>query len=92
MVLVIVKTTASANGAIRTSISEAITTRGLVTTNAIADRNILDAREVSVDAAGTGCGNITETGLRIVVNACGKAMEAQVGGVGTGLRTPHRKN
>jgi hypothetical protein len=73
-VLVNIKTTASKIGAIRTSILEATTTKGLVTTNAIADRDTLDAREVSVEAAGTGCGNITETGLRILVNACRKAV------------------
>ena len=41
--------------------------------NTIADRDTLDAREVSVEAAGAGCGNIVETGLCILVNACGKA-------------------
>ena len=79
-VLVIVETTASAIGAIRASILEATTTRSLVATNAMADRDTLDAREVSFEAAGTVCGNIAETGLRILVNACGKAVESQVGG------------
>jgi len=73
-VLVIVETTVSAIDVIRTLILEATTTRSLITTNAIADRDPLDAREVSAEAAGTGCGNIAETGLRILVNACGKAM------------------
>ena len=79
-VLVIVETTASAIGAIRTSILEATTTRSLVATNAMADRDTLDAREVALEAASSGCGNIAETGLRILVNACGKAVELQVGG------------
>jgi hypothetical protein len=65
---------ACAIGTIRTSILEATTTRSLITTNAIADRDPLDAREVSVEATGTGCGNIAETGLRILVNACGEAV------------------
>ncbi len=79
-VLVIVKTTASTIGAIRTSILEATTPRSLVATNSMADRDTLDAREVAFDAASSGCGNIAETGLRILVNACGKAVESQVGG------------
>jgi hypothetical protein len=70
-VLVIIKT---ATSAIRTSILEATTTRSLVTTNAIADKDTLDARKVSVEVAGTGCGNIAEMGLRILVNACGEAV------------------
>jgi len=65
---------ACAIGTIRTSILEATTTRSLVTTNAIADRDALDAREVTVEAAGTGCGDIAEMGLRISVNACGEAV------------------
>ena len=87
-VLVIVETTVSAIGAIRTaileatttSILEATTTRSLVATNAMADRDTLDAREVAFEAASSGCGNIAETGLRILVNACGKAVESQVRG------------
>jgi hypothetical protein len=74
MVLVIVETAVNAIGMIRTSILEATTTRSLITTNAIADRDALDARDVSIEAAGTGCGNIAETGLRILVNACGEAV------------------
>ena len=80
MVLVIVKMTASAIGAIRTSILEATTSRSPVATNAMADRDTLDAREVAVEAASSGCGNVAEMGLRILVNACGKAVKLQVGG------------
>jgi hypothetical protein len=57
-VLVILETTASAVGAIRTSILEAYTSRSPVATNAMADRDTLDAREVVVEAASSGCGNI----------------------------------
>jgi hypothetical protein len=64
----------------RTSILEATTARSLVATNAMAGRDTLDAREVAFKAASAGCGNIAETGLRILVDACGKAMESQVGG------------
>jgi hypothetical protein len=79
-VLVIVETTASAIGPIRTAILEATTSRSLVATNAMADRDTLDAREVAFEAASSGCGNIAETGLCILVNACGKAVKLQVGG------------
>jgi hypothetical protein len=79
-VLVIVETTASAIGPIRTAILEATTSRSLVATNAMADRDTLDAREVAFEAASSGCGNIAETGLRILVSACGKAVKSQVGG------------
>jgi hypothetical protein len=72
--LVIVETTAGAIGAITTAIPKATSTRSLFTTNTIADRDTLDAREVSVEAAGAGCGNIAETCLRILVDACGKAV------------------
>ena len=57
-VLVIVEMTASAIGAIRTSILEATTSRSPVATNAMADRDTLDTREVAVEVASSGCGNI----------------------------------
>ena len=79
-ILVIVRTTTSAIGTSATPIPKTTTARCLVRTNTIADRDALDAREGSVEAAGVGGGDIAEAGLCILVNACGKAVETQVGG------------
>ena len=64
--------------AITTAITKAATTGSLLTTNAVAGGDSLNSRKVSINAAHPWVGDITETGLGILVNAGRKAVETEV--------------
>jgi len=70
--------TASTVVAIATAIAKATATRRLVTTNAVAGGDSLNSRKVSINAVHSWVGDITETGLGILVDACRKAVETVV--------------
>jgi hypothetical protein len=69
---------ASAVVAITTAITKAAATGSLLTTNAVAGGDALDSSEVSINAAHPWVGDITETGLGILVNAGRKSVETEV--------------
>jgi len=64
--------------AIATAITKAAATGSLLTTNAVAGGDSLNSREVSINAAHPWVGDITETGLGILVNAGRKSVETEV--------------
>jgi hypothetical protein len=70
--------------AITTTITKAAATGSLLTTNAVAGGDALNSREVSINAALSinaahlWVGDITETGLGILVNAGRKSVETEV--------------
>ena len=72
------ETTASTVVAVATAIAKAAARRRLITTNAVAGGDSLDARKVSIDAAHAGVSDITEPSLGILVDARRKAVEAKV--------------
>ena len=70
--------TASTVVAIATAIMKAAATGSLLTTNAVAGGDSLNPREVSINAAHPWVGDITETGLGILVDAGRKSVEMEV--------------
>jgi hypothetical protein len=77
------ETTASTVCAVATAIAKAAATRvaatrRLITTNAVAGGDSLNARKVSIDAAHAGVSYIPESSLGILVDACREAVEAKV--------------
>ncbi len=76
--LIAINPTASTVVAIATVIAKASATRSLVPTNAVAGGDSLNPREVAVNLACAGVGDIVEAGLGILVDACRKAVETEV--------------
>jgi len=64
--------------AITTAITKGAAPGSLLTTNAVAGGDSLNWREVSINAAQPWVGDITETGLGILVNAGRKSVEMEV--------------
>ena len=74
------ETTSSTVGAVATAIAKAAATRvaatrRLITINAVAGGDSLNLRKVAINVAHSWVGDITETGLGILVDACRKAVE-----------------
>jgi hypothetical protein len=63
---------------ITTAITKAAATGSLLTTNAVAGGDSLNSREVSINAAHPWVGDITKTGLGILVSAGRKSVETEV--------------
>ena len=71
-------TTASTVVAVAIAIAKAAATGRLITTDAVAGGDSLNAREVAIDAAHAGVSDITEPSLGILVDARREAVEAKV--------------
>ncbi len=83
MGLITNETTASTVGAVATAIEKAAAmrvaaTRRLITTDAVAGGDSLNARKVSIDAVHAGVSYIPEPSLGILVDARREAVEAKV--------------
>jgi hypothetical protein len=70
---------ASAIVTVATAIAKASTTRSVVTTDTVADGYPLYFREVPIEASRPGSYNIAETRLHVLIDACGEAVETEVG-------------
>jgi len=73
-----INATASTVVAIATAIAKAAATRRLITINAVAGGDSLNLRKLAINVVHSWVGDITETGLGILVDACRKAVETEV--------------